>query len=253
MAMRLTGLILACWLAATVAAIGGGRIINYTNITTAYGYVYSNVVVSLVEPDGLTLTRTNGVVKIPFADLSSEMRTAYAYDEKEASAYTAKVAEDRRRYAEKQRQERQKAEDAKKAALNAEKQKRAQQKAQDAQKAALASNAQKQGARKYAVRGFVIVKIPDGLLVNCGQSLASAGSSDAGEASSGGKRGGKQKKNRLPSVHGIILLSGCSREYVLSNGSFVSAVVYDLGPYPNFYMDAKGDKRIFEHYVVSSE
>jgi hypothetical protein len=245
--MRRIGLVFACWLCATVLATGGT---TKTNITTVGGVVYSNVVVRRVEPDGLTLMRSNGVVKIPFTGLSTETQTAYGYDPEKASTYAEKVAEAQRKYA--QKQEQQRAQDAKKAALNAQinAQKQAQEQAQDAKKAAL--NAQIEEGRKYTVRGVLIVKIAGGLLVNCGQSLDFA-RTDMGGASSGGMVGGKQKKNKPPFVHGIILLTGYPRDYRLVGGSFVGAVAYKVGPWPYYYVDGRGVTRTIEQYVVSSE
>jgi hypothetical protein len=65
-----------------------------TNITTTSGMVYSNVVVQRVEPDGLIIKRSSGIMKIPFADLSPEIKETYGYDPvKEQQAAEVAAAE----------------------------------------------------------------------------------------------------------------------------------------------------------------
>lgn len=60
-----------------------------TNITTAAGVVYSNAVVMRVEPDGLTLMLSTGIMKISFTNLTADTQAAYGYDPVKAAAFKA--------------------------------------------------------------------------------------------------------------------------------------------------------------------
>jgi hypothetical protein len=60
---------------------------------TTNGKEYKNATVSRVEPDGITVKFSGGLVKIPFPELSKELQEKYHYDpEKAASAYTIQAA-----------------------------------------------------------------------------------------------------------------------------------------------------------------
>ena len=61
---------------------------------TIDGKEYKNVTVSRVEPDGIVITFSRGIVKLPFAELSPEIQKKYGYDEEQAKAFAAKVAQD---------------------------------------------------------------------------------------------------------------------------------------------------------------
>ena len=56
---------------------------------TIDGKEYKHVTVSRVEPDGIVITFSGGIVKLPFAELSSELQKKYGYDSKAAEAYSA--------------------------------------------------------------------------------------------------------------------------------------------------------------------
>jgi hypothetical protein len=47
---------------------------------TIYGKEYKNVTVSRVEPDGIVITFSGGIVKIPFTELPPEIQKKYGYD-----------------------------------------------------------------------------------------------------------------------------------------------------------------------------
>jgi hypothetical protein len=64
---------------------------------TINGKEYKNVTVSRVEPDGVVVTFSGGIVKIPFTELSPEIQKKYGYDAAAAidfqkQAYEAGVA-----------------------------------------------------------------------------------------------------------------------------------------------------------------
>lgn len=68
------------------------------------GTVYRKVRVTLVEPDGLTVSHEKGVAKVDFSKLSPEVRERYGYNEKKAAAYreqetqrAARTAEEKQR------------------------------------------------------------------------------------------------------------------------------------------------------------
>jgi hypothetical protein len=60
---------------------------------TTNGEEYKNVTVSRVEPDGIVVTFSAGIVKIPFTDLSPELQKKYGYDPKSAATYAADLRE----------------------------------------------------------------------------------------------------------------------------------------------------------------
>jgi hypothetical protein len=63
-----------------------------TNITTASGLVYTNVVVQRVEPDGITLMTRKGMTKIPFSGLTEDLQKQYNYNPSNAVAYAQKMS-----------------------------------------------------------------------------------------------------------------------------------------------------------------
>lgn len=65
------------------------------DITTQSGEVFKNCKITRIEPDGITVMRTKGIVKISFADLPDEYRTKYGYDEDKAAKYTHTVDQKR--------------------------------------------------------------------------------------------------------------------------------------------------------------
>lgn len=58
---------------------------------TINGKEYKNATVSRVEPDGLVLKFSRGIVKVPFTELSEELRRKYNYDPGAARAFTAET------------------------------------------------------------------------------------------------------------------------------------------------------------------
>ena len=57
-------------------------------IATLSGTKYQRVTITRVEPDGISISHSDGIAKIPFTDLSQELRTKYGYDPKKAAAYS---------------------------------------------------------------------------------------------------------------------------------------------------------------------
>jgi FKBP-type peptidyl-prolyl cis-trans isomerase len=70
-----------------------------TNIVTVAGTVYTNALVTSVEPDGLTVMVPTGIMKLAFTNLSAEIQAAYGYDSTNAVAYSKKVWEARKKHA----------------------------------------------------------------------------------------------------------------------------------------------------------
>jgi hypothetical protein len=56
-------------------------------VTTLRGKTYENVVISSVEPDGIRVTHKDGAAKLPFTNLSSELRAQFAYDSTKAEDF----------------------------------------------------------------------------------------------------------------------------------------------------------------------
>ena len=56
---------------------------------TINGREYKNVTVSRVAPDGIVITFSGGIVKIPFTELSPAIQKKYGYDSQAAGAYSA--------------------------------------------------------------------------------------------------------------------------------------------------------------------
>jgi hypothetical protein len=54
---------------------------------TIDGKEYKNVKVRRVEPDGIVITFSGGIVKIPFTELSPEIQKKYGYDTKAAADF----------------------------------------------------------------------------------------------------------------------------------------------------------------------
>jgi hypothetical protein len=62
-------------------------------LTTILGKVYKDVVITKVEPDGLTVENSAGVEKVRFADLPPEIRKQFNFDPAQAAAYTKELAD----------------------------------------------------------------------------------------------------------------------------------------------------------------
>jgi hypothetical protein len=75
------------------------------DITTLKGEKLVGVTISRVEPDGLVVIKSDGIVKIPFTELPPEVRTKYGYDPQKAAQFSAALqAADAQRQAETARQ-----------------------------------------------------------------------------------------------------------------------------------------------------
>ena len=59
------------------------------DITTIRGEKFTNVSISRVEPDGIVVIKSDGIVKIPFGDLSPELRAKYGYNPEKAAQFNA--------------------------------------------------------------------------------------------------------------------------------------------------------------------
>jgi len=62
------------------------------DIKTNSGKEYKNATVTRVEPDGVTVKFSGGVVKIPFAELSKELQARYHYDPEASQKFAADTA-----------------------------------------------------------------------------------------------------------------------------------------------------------------
>jgi hypothetical protein len=71
---------------------------------TIDGKEYKNAKVSRVEPDGIVITFSGGIVKIPFTELSPELQTKYGYDKEKAAEFAAAEAQQYQQAAAQQQQ-----------------------------------------------------------------------------------------------------------------------------------------------------
>src|SRR5205823_3031235 len=62
------------------------------DIKTNYGKEYKNATVTRVEPDGIMVKFSGGLVKIPFKDLSDELKQKYHYNSEEVQKFVADTA-----------------------------------------------------------------------------------------------------------------------------------------------------------------
>ncbi|HEX8294972.1 MAG TPA: hypothetical protein VF593_01620 [Chthoniobacteraceae bacterium] len=62
-------------------------------LTTILGKVYKDVVITKLEPDGLTVENSAGVEKVRFVDLPPEIRKQFNFDPAQAAAYTKELAD----------------------------------------------------------------------------------------------------------------------------------------------------------------
>jgi hypothetical protein len=56
---------------------------------TTDGKEYKNVTVKRVEPDGIVITFSGGIVKLPFIELPKDVQKKYGYDSSAATTYSA--------------------------------------------------------------------------------------------------------------------------------------------------------------------
>src|SRR5438067_9010077 len=62
------------------------------DIKTNYGKEYRNATVTRVEPDGIMIKLSGGLLKIPFKDLSDELKQKYHYNSEQAGKFVANTA-----------------------------------------------------------------------------------------------------------------------------------------------------------------
>jgi hypothetical protein len=62
------------------------------DIKTNSGKEYKNATVKRVEPDGLMVKFSAGLVKIPFTELAQELKEKYQYNPEEAQRFRAETA-----------------------------------------------------------------------------------------------------------------------------------------------------------------
>lgn len=65
------------------------------DLSTTDGKSYTNVTVTKVEPDGLSITHDTGSAKVPFTKLSEDLQKKHGYDPAKAEAYTKEQAQRR--------------------------------------------------------------------------------------------------------------------------------------------------------------
>src|SRR5438046_10415051 len=58
---------------------------------TVTGKEYTNAKLSRVEPDGIVITFSGGIVKIPFTELSAELQKQYSFDPQAAADFRHQV------------------------------------------------------------------------------------------------------------------------------------------------------------------
>lgn len=75
---------------------------NALTITTTRGVTYKNCKIRRVEPDGISISHSSGIAKIPFGELPREYATQYGYDPQKAGQYARDMAQRRAEFAEEQ-------------------------------------------------------------------------------------------------------------------------------------------------------
>src|SRR5437762_5903665 len=79
----------------------GALLLYGEDITTLKGEKFVGVTISRIEPDGIVVLKSDGIVKIPFTDLSPELRAKYGYDPEKATEFSSALrAADAQRQAE---------------------------------------------------------------------------------------------------------------------------------------------------------
>jgi hypothetical protein len=78
-----------CTLIGIGAAIITAAGLRADDITTLRGEKFVGVTVSRVEPNGIVITKSDGIVKVLFTDLSPELRSKYGYDPEKAAQFSA--------------------------------------------------------------------------------------------------------------------------------------------------------------------
>jgi hypothetical protein len=63
------------------------------DVRTTNGHEYKDAQISRVEPDGIVITHSAGIVKIPFTELPRDSQKKYGYDPEKAQAYAEQLAQ----------------------------------------------------------------------------------------------------------------------------------------------------------------
>jgi hypothetical protein len=175
------------------------------DITTLRGEKFTNVTISRVEPDGIVVVKKDGIVKIPFSDLSPEIRARYGYDPEKAAQYKTAV-----QVADNQRA----AEAGAVAAANAA-----------AATQAVAVKAQQEDlakVKKYRIEGVVFEKTGEGLVLNY---------ADVNEADVVPNASNHYLRIPFAKLTPLIFLRGHPDEERLANDDRVKAIGYETGVY----------------------
>src|SRR5438874_13808472 len=77
---------------AIVAALSAAIALG-DDFKTIDGKEYKNATVSRVEPDGIVIAFSGGIVKLPFGELSTDIQKKYGYDSESVATYTAEQNE----------------------------------------------------------------------------------------------------------------------------------------------------------------
>src|SRR6266581_1557564 len=75
--------------ALTILVLCCASVVLADDFKTVDGKEYKNATVSRVEPDGIVITFSGGIVKPPFDELPPDVQTKYGYDSKAAATYAA--------------------------------------------------------------------------------------------------------------------------------------------------------------------
>src|SRR6266480_6919433 len=67
------------------------QLVRADDFKTTNGKEYKNAKLSRVEPDGIVITFSGGIVKIPFTELSPEIQKKYGYDQNAAADFQQQV------------------------------------------------------------------------------------------------------------------------------------------------------------------
>ena len=77
--MKILGFLTLCFASVALA----------DNFKAIDGTEYKNVKVSRVEPDGIVLVSSSGILKVPFTELPKEVQDRFHYDAAKGAAYLA--------------------------------------------------------------------------------------------------------------------------------------------------------------------
>lgn len=91
----------------TIILVLPASLVLAEDFKTLSGKEYKNAKVSRVEPDGIMIKFSGGIVKIPFIELSADVQKEYGYNSSAAAAYSAQEFERQAAIAEQKRAEEQ--------------------------------------------------------------------------------------------------------------------------------------------------